>query len=79
MKNEFKLPMHIVRPDCAGLLKSLPVDEQYETPRDHASSPYFMDNVNSKKYFMSGEYLNEMNELRIFVSMLHFNCLFFPL
>ncbi|KAK2574990.1 hypothetical protein KPH14_008748 [Odynerus spinipes] len=53
IESQFKLPMLTVRPDCAGVTRNLPVDEQCEVPRDHAPSPYFMDNANPKKYFVS--------------------------
>ncbi|OAD57336.1 hypothetical protein WN48_02262 [Eufriesea mexicana] len=53
IKSEFKLPMLTVRPDCVGVTRNLFLDEQYETPRDHSPSPYFMDNANPKKYFIS--------------------------
>ncbi|XP_047357647.1 UPF0605 protein CG18335-like [Vespa velutina] len=52
-ESQFKLPMITVRPDCVGVMRNLPIDEQYEVPRDHAPSPYFMDNANPKKYFIS--------------------------
>ncbi|XP_015599184.1 UPF0605 protein CG18335 [Cephus cinctus] len=54
LESQFRLPMLSVRPDCVGVMRNLPLDEQHETPRDHAPSPYFMDNVNPKKYFVSG-------------------------
>ncbi|KAF3422306.1 hypothetical protein E2986_12851 [Frieseomelitta varia] len=54
IKSEYKLPMLTVRPDCVGVMRNLFLDEQYETPRDHAPSPYFMDNANPEKHFMSG-------------------------
>ncbi|KAI4492147.1 hypothetical protein M0802_010044 [Mischocyttarus mexicanus] len=57
IESQFKLPMITVRPDCVGVMRNLPVDEQYEVPRDHAPSPYFMDNANPKKYFISSKYL----------------------
>lgn len=44
-----------VRPDRVGVMRTLFLDEQHEAPRDHAPSPYFMDNLNTKKYFVSGE------------------------
>ncbi|KAG7209293.1 hypothetical protein KM043_015406 [Ampulex compressa] len=53
IKSQFKLPMLTVRPDCVGVMRNLPLDEQYEAPRDHAPSPYFMDNANPDKYFVS--------------------------
>ncbi|XP_017796158.1 PREDICTED: UPF0605 protein CG18335 [Habropoda laboriosa] len=53
MKSEFKLPMLAVRPDCVGVMRNLSLDEQHEKPRDHAPSPYFMDNANPQKYFIS--------------------------
>lgn len=45
-----------VRPDCVGVMRNLFLDEQYEAPRDHAPSPYFMDNANPKKFFVSREF-----------------------
>lgn len=54
IKSEYKLPMLTVRPDCVGVMRNLFLDEQYETPRDHSPSPYFMDNANPQKHFMSG-------------------------
>lgn len=56
LESQFKLPMLSVRPDCVGVMRNLPIDEQCERPRDHAPSPYFMDNANPKKYFVNGEY-----------------------
>lgn len=55
IKSQFKLPMLSVRPDCVGVMRNLFLDEQYEKPRDHAPSPYFMDNANPKKYFISSK------------------------
>lgn len=54
-ESQFKLPMLYIRPDRVGIMRNLTLDEQYEKPRDHAPSPYFMDNVNPNKYFVSGE------------------------
>ncbi|CAK9823022.1 UPF0605 protein CG18335 [Anthophora retusa] len=53
IKSEFKLPMLTVRPDCVGVMRNLFLDEKHEQPRDHAPSPYFMDNANPQKYFIS--------------------------
>lgn len=53
IESEFKLPMLSVRPDCVGVMRNLFLDEQHEAPRDHAPSPYFMDNANPKKFFVS--------------------------
>ncbi|XP_043275423.1 UPF0605 protein CG18335-like [Venturia canescens] len=53
-KSEFKLPLIAIRPDCVGAADTLTIDEQCETPRDHAPSPYFMENTNPEKYFVSG-------------------------
>ncbi|XP_076232496.1 CIMIP2 protein CG18335 [Calliopsis andreniformis] len=53
IKSQFKLPMLAVRPDCVGVMRNLFVDEKYEVPRDHSPSPYFMDNANPQKYFIS--------------------------
>ncbi|XP_012174685.1 UPF0605 protein CG18335 isoform X1 [Bombus terrestris] len=53
IKSEFKLPMLTVRPDCVGVTRNLFLDEQHETPSDHSPSPYFMDNANPQKYFIS--------------------------
>ncbi|XP_076626839.1 CIMIP2 protein CG18335 [Colletes latitarsis] len=53
VKSQFKLPMLAVRPDRVGVMRNLVLDEKYETPRDHSPSPYFMDNANPKKYFVS--------------------------
>ncbi|XP_012270479.1 UPF0605 protein CG18335 [Orussus abietinus] len=54
LESKFKLPMLTVRPDCVGVMRNLPVDEQCERPRDHAPSPYFMENTNPNKFFISG-------------------------
>ncbi|XP_076674004.1 CIMIP2 protein CG18335 [Andrena cerasifolii] len=53
IKSQFKLPMLTVRPDCVGVMRNLFLDEQYEAPPDHSPSPYFMDNSNPEKYFIS--------------------------
>ena len=47
--------MLLVRPELASLIKSLPLDEQFESPRGHSPSPYFMDNANPNKNFISGK------------------------
>lgn len=47
--------MLTVRPDCVGVTRNLFLDEQHETPSDHSPSPYFMDNANPQKYFISRE------------------------
>ncbi|XP_046740204.1 UPF0605 protein CG18335-like [Diprion similis] len=54
LESQFKLPMLSVRPDCVGVMRNLPVDEQCERPRDHAPSPYFMNNDNPGKFFVNG-------------------------
>lgn len=52
---EFKLPLIAVRPECAGILRDLPVDEAKLGPAAHAVSPYFMDNDDMEKYVKKGE------------------------
>ncbi|XP_061716276.1 CIMIP2 protein GA14893-like [Cydia pomonella] len=40
---EFKLPLVSVRPECAGILRNLPMDEAKLSPASHSTSPYFME------------------------------------
>lgn len=54
MKSEFKLPLLAVRPECAGVLRNLPVDEPPLTPPIRSTSPYFMDNADPEKYLTTG-------------------------
>lgn len=43
-----------VRPECAGLLRNLPITEAPITPPSHSASPYFCDNDRSDKYLKAG-------------------------
>ncbi|KAB0802592.1 hypothetical protein PPYR_04778 [Photinus pyralis] len=52
--SEFKLPLLQVRPECAGIVRNLPVEEPPLKPPDHSSSPYFMDNSDPDKYLVKG-------------------------
>ncbi|XP_014216845.1 UPF0605 protein CG18335-like [Copidosoma floridanum] len=54
LRSKFKLPLIMVRPERVGFLKSQPVNERYEKPKDYNASPYFMDNLNPEKYFING-------------------------
>lgn len=51
---EFKLPLTTVRPECAGILRDLPVNEAKLSPAWHSTSPYFMENDNPDKYLKKG-------------------------
>lgn len=61
---EFKLPLIAVRPECAGILRDLPVDEAKLGPAAHAVSPYFMDNDDKEKYVKKGEIMVTLYVLR---------------
>ncbi|KAF5297480.1 hypothetical protein FQA39_LY12074 [Lamprigera yunnana] len=52
--SEFKLPLLQVRPECAGMVRNLPVDEPSLRPSNHSSSPFFMDNSDENKYLKTG-------------------------
>ncbi|XP_022920071.1 CIMIP2 protein CG18335-like [Onthophagus taurus] len=54
VKSEFKLPLLAVRPECAEILRNLPVEEPPLTPPDQSASPYFMDNSDQNKYLKQG-------------------------
>lgn len=54
MKSQFKFPLLEVRPECAGMMRSLPVTEAPLAPPRHSNSPYFMDNIDPEKYFKQG-------------------------
>ncbi|OXU28851.1 hypothetical protein TSAR_001400 [Trichomalopsis sarcophagae] len=54
LRSKFKLPLIDVRPEYAALQRTIPVDEKFEKPKDYNTSPYFMDNLNSQKYFING-------------------------
>lgn len=62
-KSEFKLPLLQVRPECAGMVRNLPVDEPPLKPPDHSASPYFMDNADPEKYLKKGKYYSSRTEL----------------
>ncbi|VVD03354.1 unnamed protein product [Leptidea sinapis] len=51
---EFKLPLVVVRPECAGILRDLPMDEAKLPPASHSISPYFMENSDPEKYIKKG-------------------------
>lgn len=44
-----------VRPECAGIIRNLPVTEPPLTPPDQSQSPYFMDNDDPEKYLKQGD------------------------
>lgn len=50
----FKLPLLEVRPECAGVLRNLPMEEPPLTPPNSSPSPYFMDNADPEKYIKTG-------------------------
>lgn len=52
---EFKLPLVTVRPECAGILRDVPMDEPKLSPATHSVSPYFMENSHPDKYIKKGE------------------------
>ncbi|CAH0552676.1 unnamed protein product [Brassicogethes aeneus] len=52
VKSQFKLPLIEVRPECAAVIRNLPVDEPPLAPP--SDSPYFMDNASPDKYLKSG-------------------------
>ncbi|CAD6216314.1 GSCOCG00004466001-RA-CDS [Cotesia congregata] len=54
LRSEYKMPLVTVRPDYAMMMRNLPVDEAYQVPRDHSPSPFFMENSDPDKYFVSG-------------------------
>ncbi|KAF7997605.1 hypothetical protein HCN44_006176 [Aphidius gifuensis] len=54
IKSNNQLPLSTVRPDYTRTLRNLPVEEPCEQPRNQNPSPYFMDNTNEQKYFVSG-------------------------
>lgn len=53
--SQFKLPLVEVRPECAGIIRNLPVTEPPLTPPDQSQSPYFMDNEDPEKYLKQGK------------------------
>lgn len=56
------MPLVTVRPDYAMMMRNLPVDEAYQVPRDHSPSPFFMENSDPDKYFVSGIFIhNSLN------------------
>lgn len=52
---EFKLPLVTVRPECAGILRDVPMDEPKLSPASHSVSPFFMENGHPDKYIKKGE------------------------
>ncbi|CAH1187136.1 unnamed protein product [Phyllotreta striolata] len=50
----YKLPLMEVRPECAGLLRNIPITEAPITPPSHSASPYFCDNDRPDKYLKAG-------------------------
>lgn len=52
---EFKLPLIVVRPECAGILRDVPMDEPKLSPATHSISPFFMENDDAEKYVKKGE------------------------
>ncbi|CAH0699295.1 unnamed protein product [Spodoptera exigua] len=51
---EFKLPLVTVRPECAGILRDVPMDEPKLSPASHSVSPYFLENSHPEKYIKKG-------------------------
>lgn len=51
---EFKLPLVVVIPECAGILRDVPMDEPKLSPPSHSISPYFMENDNPDKFIKKG-------------------------
>jgi hypothetical protein len=51
---EFKLPLVVVRPECAGILRDLPMEEPKLSPASHSVSPYFMENDHPDKFIKKG-------------------------
>ncbi|CAH2229254.1 jg23721 [Pararge aegeria aegeria] len=51
---EFKLPLVVVRPECAGILRDVPMDEPKLSPANHSTSPYFMENSHPDKFIKKG-------------------------
>lgn len=55
-ESEFKLPLQDVRPEMAGILRDLPMDEPPLPPPKSGDqlSPYFCDNDDPEKYIKQG-------------------------
>lgn len=51
---EFKLPLVTVRPECAGILRDLPMDEPKLSPASHSISPFFMEDDDPEKFIKKG-------------------------
>ena len=54
VQSQFKLPLQTVRPECAGTLSNLPMEEPPLAPPRSSISPYFMDNNDPEKFFKGG-------------------------
>lgn len=56
-KSQFKLPLQDVRPEMAGILRDLPLDEPpLDAPRPNEThSPFFSDLDDPEKYLKQGE------------------------
>lgn len=53
-KSQFKFPLIEVRPECANIMRNLPVTEPPLAPPRVSNSPYFMDNADAEKYLKQG-------------------------
>ncbi|KAL4714629.1 hypothetical protein ACJJTC_019692 [Scirpophaga incertulas] len=51
---EFKLPLMVVRPECAGILRDVPMEEAKLSPPSHSISPYFMEDTDPEKFIKKG-------------------------
>ncbi|XP_044730261.1 UPF0605 protein CG18335-like [Chrysoperla carnea] len=54
VKSQFKLPLVEVRPEMAGILRTIPVPEPPFPPPTHGQSPFFMESSNPDKYIKTG-------------------------
>lgn len=64
---EFKLPLVTVRPECAGILRDVPMDEPKLSPASHSVSPYFMENADPDKFTKKGERVLYNDRRKIFI------------
>ncbi|KAK9880198.1 hypothetical protein WA026_010070 [Henosepilachna vigintioctopunctata] len=53
-QSQFQLPLLEVRPECANILRNLPVDEVPISPPRSSQSPYFMDSTDPEKKQIKG-------------------------
>ncbi|XP_063241598.1 CIMIP2 protein CG18335 [Bacillus rossius redtenbacheri] len=54
LQTQFRMPLSVVRPEMAGVVRKVPVTEPYLAPPSHSSSPYFLHVGHPDKHFMSG-------------------------